>query len=73
MFHTSNLYVAAVLQLMGNKLADIDKRNPQRAVFYFQDQTKAKADNDKYWAGEVEQNTKQLFDKISELKTLINS
>jgi len=72
MYHSSNLFVAAVVCYQGFEVHSIDAKNPKRAVFYFEDEQGAKDAANKYWAGELMVNAKDLFNIIADLKTQIN-
>lgn len=72
MYHSSNLFVAAVVVYQGFLVDHIDATNPKRAVFYFADEQGAKKAADFYWSGELMVNAKDLFNIIADLKTQIN-
>jgi len=70
-FQTTDFYTAVFLLTSGFKLIEIDKTNPRRFSFVFQDQeSRAKLLED-FFNGSARVEPRQFISSIKELKTLM--
>ena len=72
-FKTSDFYLSAFLLSKGFKLLDIDKSNPQRALFVFQDKKERQGLVEDFLFGRTKVEPKGFVSAIKELKQLLHS
>ena len=72
-FILSDFYLAAFCLVKGFKLLDIDKANPRRALFVFQDKESRQSLVEDFLFGRAEVNPKEFAAAIKELKQLLYS
>jgi hypothetical protein len=72
-FNTHDLALAAALVECGYPLSHLDRSNPRRVVFVFDDSTELAAIVVNYWHDDISVNPKSYFDTLKHLKTRIYS
>ncbi|MFH1890975.1 MAG: DUF5659 domain-containing protein [Candidatus Kuenenbacteria bacterium] len=70
-FQTTDFYTAVFLLANGFKLIEIDKTNPRRFCFVFQDQENRGKLLEDYFNGNARIDPRQFVSSIKELKTLM--
>ena len=70
-FQTSDFYSAVFLLASGHKLIKIDKTDPRRFCFVFQDQKNRTKLLEDFFNGNVRIEPRQFISSIKELKTLM--
>jgi predicted RNA-binding protein YlxR (DUF448 family) len=72
-FSTSDFYLAAFLRAKGFQLLDINKTNPQRALFIFKDKEGRESLVEDFLFGRAEIEPKSFVSAIKELKQLLHA
>ena len=72
-FNTSDFYLAAFLRARGYRLLNIDKGNPHRALFIFQDKKDRQGLVEDFLFGRAQIETSGFISAIKELKQLLHS
>jgi predicted RNA-binding protein YlxR (DUF448 family) len=72
-FSTSDFYLAAFLRAKGFQLLDINKTNPQRALFIFKDKEGRQSLVEDFLFGRAEIEPRSFVSAIKELKQLLHS
>ena len=70
-FHTNDLALAATLVVCGYKLTQVDRGNPRRVIFIFDNSFQLAAAIDSYWQDELSVSPKKYFDTVRDLKSRI--
>ena len=70
-FQTSDFYTAVFLLANGFRLVEIDKTNPRRFCFVFEDQKSRTKLLEKFFNGSAKVEPRQFVSSIKELKTLM--
>jgi len=72
-FKSSDFYISAYILSLGYKLTNIDKTNPRRAVFVFEDCAKGQELSSGFLLGKEKIEPKKFVSAIKELKQLLYS
>ena len=72
-FEISDFYQAAYLSVIGFELIKIDKANPQRFVFVFNDKEGRQNLLEDFLFGRAQVNPKSFVSAIKELKAMLHS
>jgi predicted RNA-binding protein YlxR (DUF448 family) len=72
-FETSDFYLSAFLLSKGLKLIKVDKSNPQRALFIFEDREDRQKLVEEFLYSRAKVNPKEFVIAIKELKQLLHS
>jgi len=70
-FQTSDFYTAVFLLAKGFRLVEIDKTNPRRFCFVFEDQDNRTKLLEEFFNGSAKVEPRQFVSSIKELKTLM--
>lgn len=68
-YKTSDLGLAAALNACGFRSINIDRSNPQRAVFIFPISKDLEDAVDSFWKDELQLNARTYFDSIKSVKS----
>ncbi len=72
-YETSDLGLAASLTASGFAVIDVDKSNPRRVVFLFNDEPELQKVADKFWSNRLLLSASTLLEHIRQLKSRIYS
>lgn len=71
MYKTSDLGMAAALQEIGHQLIELDKTNPRRVVFIFNDSEELKQAISDWNSDKLQVNPRRYMDTLKHLKTRV--
>ncbi len=72
-FETSDLGLATALVSSGNSLFSVDKSNPRRVIFIFNQTSELSDKVDQYWSGQLHVAANSYMDHVKYLKAMIYS
>ncbi len=70
-FSSDNFLLCAFLLSKGCKLVSVNKSNPRRVIFYFQDSEKRESLTDKFLSSQAQVEPHKLFSSMKDLKQII--
>ena len=73
LFQTFDLGLAGTLITIGFHLRSLDKSNPRKVQFGFNDSDNIKRATEAYWSGKIKVNPRLYFDNLKLLKNRIYS